>query len=100
MSDLSQLFGSGNEDLVLIGSYAAAWLFMGIIGWAIGKTKGRSSFGLVLGLLVGPIGWLIVMLLPAEGRKCPFCLSTVPEGAVICRHCRCDLPMRTIPTLR
>ena len=62
-------------------------LCMGIIGAAIGSTKQNAGMGLILGMFLGPIGWLIVLLLPGHGRKCPECLGEVPQGASRCKHC-------------
>lgn len=38
------------------------WAVFGIVGYFLGEFKGRPSEGLVLGLLLGPIGWLYVGL--------------------------------------
>lgn len=79
------------------------WLLFGIIGALIANNKGRSSCGgFALGVLLGPIGVLIVALLsrqepqastPAEEpndvrwRKCPACnaLALTVDGK--CRAC-------------
>lgn len=45
-----------------------AAFIMGFIGYHIGKTKGRGSLGVVLGLILGPIGWIIVLLMPAVSK--------------------------------
>src|SRR5215510_9361561 len=75
------------------------WLVVGmVVGAAIGNTRGRSGEGLFLGLLLGPIGWIIVLCLPREGRRCPFCLGVVPDRAVKCLHCSSDLPSDTPAT--
>ena len=68
------------------------WLIIGpVIGFAIGRARGRPEFGVALGLLVGPIGWLLLVLAPDARRKCPMCLGPVPEAARKCRHCGSDL---------
>lgn len=41
-------------------------LLLGIIGALLGSLKGRAAFGFVLGLLIGPIGWLIILVLPKQ----------------------------------
>ena len=43
---------------------ALAILFCGVIGAALGRTKGRGAGGCLLGCLFGPLGWIIVLLLP------------------------------------
>ena len=68
------------------------WLILGpLIGAAIGQNKGRLGAGLFFGLLLGPIGWLIVAVGPDNRRKCPQCKGAVPEGASKCMHCGATL---------
>ena len=45
------------------------WIFCGILGGAIGATKGRGAAGLIWGLLLGPIGILITLCLSNEKKK-------------------------------
>ena len=61
--------------------------FLGLIGSAIGKTKARAADGFALGFLLGPLGWILVLLLPSKGPKCPACLGVIPAGARRCKHC-------------
>jgi hypothetical protein len=46
------------ELLILI------WLVMGLVGAAIGRTKGRTFAGFAWSFFLGPIGWAIVALGP------------------------------------
>jgi hypothetical protein len=39
------------------------WLVTGMIGAAIGSFKGRARAGFVLGLILGPFGWIIALFL-------------------------------------
>lgn len=41
-------------------------LLCGCIGMALGSTVDRGGMGFILGLLLGPIGWIVVLLLPRE----------------------------------
>lgn len=61
------------------------------IGAVIGNFKRQSQAGFWLGLLLGPIGWIIVMLMPETGRQCPECKGGVPNDARKCRHCGSSL---------
>jgi hypothetical protein len=46
------------------------WLMAtGAVGLYLGYLKGMSRWGLLLGLIFGPIGWAIMLFLPARGRR-------------------------------
>ena len=40
------------------------WLVFGVVGLALGATVEKWGAGLYLGLFLGPVGWIIVFLLP------------------------------------
>lgn len=70
------------------------WLILGpLVGAAIGQSKGRAGAGFFFGLLVGPIGWLIVAIGPDlnPARLCHACKGKVPDDATKCMHCGWDL---------
>lgn len=73
------------------------WMISGIIGAAIGGAKDAAGAGFLLGLLFGPLGWLLA-LLPDGRPKCPYCRGRVDRQAWICMHCRQPLRQQTIPT--
>jgi len=77
--------------------FFAAITFGGGIGYVIGKTRSRGSEGFLLGLLLGPIGWIITLLIPAGGAKCPECMGDVPYGARRCKNCGVDFGKRIAP---
>lgn len=61
---------AGNDNGgVLIVSSLVGLLIGGGVGYLIGNSKNRPALGLVLGALLGCIGWIIVAVLP---RKDPY----------------------------
>lgn len=67
------------------------WLILGFIGALIGKEKGRTGDGFCLGILLGPIGIIIIFLLgPAGGRRCWACRSYLNPAATVCARCGRD----------
>jgi hypothetical protein len=40
------------------------WLAVALVGRAIGKSRGRPELGFWISLLVGPLGWVLVLFLP------------------------------------
>ena len=58
-----------------------------LVGYLIGNSRGRGTEGVFFGLLLGPIGWIITLLFPEAGAKCPECKGVVPTGARRCKHC-------------
>jgi hypothetical protein len=64
------------------------WLVVNpTVGYLIGKRKNNADGGLVLGLLLGPIGWLIAAVYTGNLRKCPFCSEDIKPDAKVCRYC-------------
>lgn len=43
------------------------------VGRLIGSVRGRANLGGLLGLLLGPIGWVLVLILPDARAKCREC---------------------------
>jgi len=53
---------------------------------------GRITNGVLLGLLLGPLGWILVLCQAQGGPKCPTCLKAVPAQVTKCCHCGSTLP--------
>jgi len=83
------------------------WVAMMSWGQKIAKRKGYPiAVGGCLGLLLGPIGVLIVALLPrkavaakatpppepgSDERRCPHCAEIIRVEAKVCKHCGRDV---------
>lgn len=62
---------------------------LGLIGAGIGSLKGNGLLGFLLSLLLGPLGWLLVLLASDKRRKCPHCAGPLGDGEKItrCKNC-------------
>ena len=72
--------------------YILLWgLIGGLVGHAIGKAKGRPEDGVLWGVLLGFIGWLVIAAGPDKRPKCPECLGATIPGARRCKNCGAEL---------
>jgi hypothetical protein len=68
------------------------WLVSVIASAAIGSRKGNPIGATFLGLVLGPIGLVIVLLSGSANRKpCPYCAELVMKKATVCPHCQREL---------
>ena len=52
----------------LIGYIFFAGLVTGVIGWVLGSLVDKAEVGFWLGAFLGPLGWIIVFLLPRDSE--------------------------------
>ena len=52
------------QALALLG--LVAYIVLAIIGYAAGASRGRGKAGCLLALFLGPVGWVIALLLPSN----------------------------------
>ena len=69
-----------DEVVVLL---VAALFVAGIVGLYLGRTVNKEGAGFWLGLLLGPIGWIIVLLLPREGTEGSATASATPSTELV-----------------
>lgn len=70
---------------------AVGWLVWGIVAALIGSGKGEPGWGLFVGLLLGPIGVLLVIFSKGYRKPCSFCRELIYEEAIVCPYCQRDL---------
>ena len=57
----------------------------------IDRGKERNvALWLVVGLLLGPVGFLLALANPRGGKECPECAKMVRKGAIACKNCGVD----------
>ncbi len=71
--------------------YIIFFIACAFIGTAIGENKGRGITGLILGLLLGPLGCIIIYFIPGNRVNCPHCKSLVSPKATTCPGCSKDI---------
>lgn len=81
----------------LVDWWMLLWLTLGCaaIGGLIGWRKGAFWKGAILGITLGPIGWVISLIAKSELCDCPSCSRGNVSDAKNCRYCGIDL-RRTI----
>lgn len=77
------------------------WLVINaVVGAAIGARKNMVAGAIALAIFLGPIGWIIALVIEGDFRKCPFCAENVKDEAIVCPHCQRDLPAKPVSLLK
>lgn len=73
---------------------AGLWLLLALtVGILAAREFGRSGFRWFLAALIfTPLAGLLLFLLPARRRPCPFCAEAIQPSAVLCRFCGREVP--------
>lgn len=88
-----------------LGGCFTGFIVFGLIGWAIGHAKGQPGAGFLAGALLGPLGWLIMLLISDARATCDECGGFIADGARRCKNCGVvlarvdDRPVRKAPPL-
>ncbi len=62
-----------------LAPWVAAALLLGIlVGWLLGRLKGRPGRGALLGLLLGPVGWVLFLVTSGSAVRCQSCGRNTP----------------------
>jgi len=67
------------------------WLICGVIAASIGSDKECGCLGFILGILLGPFGIIIILLIKGNKKLCPYCMSRIPAEATVCSKCQRDM---------
>lgn len=74
-----------------IAILVSASMLGGVFGGWIGWFRNRMGLGMLLGMLLGPIGWLLLLLIRPAYVPCPECNAAAHPKWARCPVCKCDL---------
>jgi hypothetical protein len=81
----------------VVFSIVGAVIFVVVGGFIGSLVNGHVIAGAFLGFFFGPLGWLIVALLPDTRPRCPKCKAVVSAADNACPDCKTALPKSATP---
>lgn len=66
---------------------------LGLVGYLIGNGKGIGGLGCLLGGLLGPVGWIILIVMNGNKKQCNYCKQQIHFQATICPYCKKENPL-------
>ncbi len=81
----------------MTGFLAVLWLVGIIVSMLISIPRGNAVIGFIVGLLLGPLGILVVLFISDRRPRCMHCKQLVEADDVICPHCRKETRLSRIP---
>jgi hypothetical protein len=69
-----------NQNAVLVVVVIAVALIFALIGGIIGARKGYALVGALLGFVFGPIGVVVMLVIPARGQDWPDAATEEPTS--------------------
>ena len=87
-------------DIVYLIGVIVGVLLISYIGALIGSTKGHTMLGFFLGLVLGPIGLIIIAMTQDDRFKCPTCGGSIVPGKMRCKNCGAQLARAPVPRVR
>jgi hypothetical protein len=79
---------------VLLFASILLWTVSIILAGLIGARKDATGLGIITGIILGPVGVLIMLATRGNLVSCPFCKEWIRYGALACSHCARELPKR------
>ena len=70
-----------------------ALVISAIIASILGSRKGIGASSFFFGLILGPLGIILVLLSKGKRVACPFCDKLIYMTSTVCPHCEKELPV-------
>lgn len=82
------------------------WVYVWILVWVVciitatilGSHKGMGPSSFFFGLILGPLGVILVYISKGKRVACPFCDRPVYMTSTICPHCEKEIPATNTDT--